>query len=86
MFGASANVSRRMSRRTSGSITGSWQQNELAGGDRDDRRWDIGLSFSRQMARDVSVSADYRHIEQTSDLPADEFKENRFSMRVNFLF
>ncbi len=86
VFGGSASVSRQLSQRTTVSLSGGWQQSELAGGTREDQLWNAGVSMTRQFARDLSAQADYRRVQQESDLAANEYEENRFSLNLNLSF
>ncbi len=85
VFGASASISRRLSQRTTVSLNGGWQQSELAGGAREDRRWNAGVSMTRQF-RDLSAQASFQRVQQESDLAASEYEENRFTVNLNLSF
>ncbi len=86
VLGASASISRRLSHRTTVSLNGGWQQSELAGGAREDTRWDAGVSMTRQFARDLNAQASFQRVQQESDLATNEYEENRFTVNLNLSF
>ena len=86
VYGASSNVSRRLSRRTSANANGNWQVSEPRTGGRQDSRWSLGVGLSHQVNRDARGAVELRHTVSDSPGSASDFNESRenASMQMQF--
>jgi len=86
VVGSSASLSRQLSRQTSVNLFGSWIATDFRADERDDTRWDVGLSVSRQLGPDLNGQLRYDRTQNNSGLDSDEFTENRVSALVSLSF
>ena len=85
MYGFSASANRRLSRRADLSAFGSWQRSDRGAGD-EETLWSVDVLGSYRLNQDVSTSFGYRHERNDSDVPANDYTENRLTARVNVTF
>lgn len=86
VVGASAGVSRRLSRQNTIDVSGSWQQIDFRDEPREDTRWEGSARLSRQLGRSVNGALEYRYTNNDSNLAAQDFDENRLSAILSLIF
>jgi len=87
VFGGNFSVSRRMSRRTTGRVSGSLQVSKRGGGVQTDTRLSSNVSLVRQFGRSVSGSLAYAYTRTDSDSSAgSEFQENRLTLGLQVTY
>ncbi len=84
--GISAGLNRRLSRKTTLGVSGSWQETGPLTSAQDDQRWDIVLTLSRQIGRDANGTLAYRHTKRDATESADDYTENRLTLGLGMSF
>ncbi len=83
LYGGTVGVSHQLSRLTSGNLFGTVQYTNA---DDDETLWFVGVGLRHQLAEDVFGTVDLRHAQNHSDLPDQDYKENRITAGVTVNF
>ncbi len=86
MYGGTVGVSHQLSRLTSGNLFGTVQYTDPAIDDASETLWFVGVGLRHQLAEDVFGTVDLRHAQNHSDLPDQDYKENRITAGVTVNF
>ncbi|MCU0935910.1 MAG: TIGR03016 family PEP-CTERM system-associated outer membrane protein [Gammaproteobacteria bacterium] len=86
VYGGTVGVSHQLSRLTSGNLFGTVQYTDPAIDDASETLWFVGVGLRHQLAEDVFGTVDLRHAQNHSDLPDQDYKENRITAGVTVNF
>ncbi len=84
--GGFANWAWRYSGRTRTNLRGNWERVKFSSDGREDDFWYIDAMVTRDLSRSASGSIAYRYTRNESDLPGDEYAENRLTARLSIEF
>lgn len=83
LFGSEVTLSRRLAPRTNARLSILWEHTEA---DDNSDEWATRVGVNHQFSTDLSGNLEYGYFRQDSDDPANEYQENRITMRLNVTF
>lgn len=86
VYGGDIQIRRALSRQNSLNALGGVQRIRDSATDIENTLWRAGAQFSRVVNRYLVGSLDYRYQQQDSDVPQNDYTENRVTLRVTITF
>ena len=84
--GVGLNAWMRLAARTTVTLETRLQRNQYREDDREDDLWAASLALTRQFSQRVNTSLSYRHQARDSNLPGNDYRENRITATASISF